>query len=232
MINGKIFTFVSPKSNESAAVNLCSQIPIVLRPVETIEELFPLLSDPTYHTDFVAVCLDSLKKSNNDIDMFNVLLTLDTLIKSTVRRVSGSDRPQRRDTKIILLVTEKEDVKLIRQVLNLPYIYAVAKVLEREEQVSDVIEYVKKLSNGEITHDPDILERLKSKKKSQERKNGQIYLTNRQEQVLNLIQNRGASNKTIAKILGLSESTVKLHMGAILKKYGVKNRTQLALFSK
>jgi DNA-binding NarL/FixJ family response regulator len=59
-----------------------------------------------------------------------------------------------------------------------------------------------------------------------------ISLTPRQEQVLELICSRGSSNKNIARILHLSESTVKLHIGAILKKYGLTNRTQLALFAK
>ena len=57
-------------------------------------------------------------------------------------------------------------------------------------------------------------------------------MTPRQEQIHTLISTRGASNKVIAKTLNISESTVKLHVSAVLKKYGVKNRTQLALFSK
>ena len=64
------------------------------------------------------------------------------------------------------------------------------------------------------------------------KKTSEISLTFRQEQVFNLIKERGCSNKVIAKLLGIGESTVKLHMGAILKKYGAKNRTQLAIFSK
>lgn len=56
-------------------------------------------------------------------------------------------------------------------------------------------------------------------------------LTPRQRQILALISKRGSSNKVIAKTLNISESTVKLHLGNIFKKYGVRNRTQLALFS-
>ena len=59
----------------------------------------------------------------------------------------------------------------------------------------------------------------------------EIKLTVRQSQVLALVGNRGLSNKKIATILGISESTVKIHMSAILKEYGVRNRTQLALAS-
>jgi DNA-binding NarL/FixJ family response regulator len=56
-----------------------------------------------------------------------------------------------------------------------------------------------------------------------------IYLTDRQKQVLALVCNRGLSNKKIAQILHITESTVKVHISAILKEYGVRNRTQLAL---
>lgn len=56
-----------------------------------------------------------------------------------------------------------------------------------------------------------------------------VALTARQTQVLNLVCNRGLSNKKIAQVLKISESTVKVHMSAILKEYGVRNRTQLAL---
>lgn len=58
-----------------------------------------------------------------------------------------------------------------------------------------------------------------------------IALTDRQMQVFKLITERGSSNKAIAKSLGISESTVKLHLTEIFKKYGVRNRTQLAVFS-
>jgi DNA-binding NarL/FixJ family response regulator len=58
-----------------------------------------------------------------------------------------------------------------------------------------------------------------------------IKLTARQQQIYSLVSTRGASNKVIAKTLNISESTVKLHVSAILKKYGVRNRTQLAVFA-
>ena len=56
-----------------------------------------------------------------------------------------------------------------------------------------------------------------------------IRLTDRQQQVCDLICNRGLSNKQIARALSLSESTVKIHVSAIMRAHGVRNRTQLAL---
>jgi DNA-binding CsgD family transcriptional regulator len=59
-----------------------------------------------------------------------------------------------------------------------------------------------------------------------------VHLTPRQKEVLELIANRGLSNKQIARVMGISESTVKIHVSAIMKAYCVRNRTQLALMKK
>lgn len=56
-----------------------------------------------------------------------------------------------------------------------------------------------------------------------------IHLTARQKQVMDLVCHRGLPNKVIANMLHITESTVKIHISAILKEYGVRNRTQLAL---
>jgi len=53
-------------------------------------------------------------------------------------------------------------------------------------------------------------------------------LTERQMDVLHLLSN-GESNKAIARKLGLSEHTIKIHISAIFKALGVNNRTAAAL---
>ena len=58
-----------------------------------------------------------------------------------------------------------------------------------------------------------------------------ITLTTQEAKVLALVQ-QGASNKQIAKYLNLAESTVKLHMGKLLKKHCAHNRFQLAAFTR
>ena len=55
-------------------------------------------------------------------------------------------------------------------------------------------------------------------------------LTQRQMGVLALI-GQGLSNRDIADRLRISEGTVKVHVGAILKTLGVSNRTQAALLA-
>ncbi|MCF2134393.1 response regulator transcription factor [Mycetohabitans endofungorum] len=48
-------------------------------------------------------------------------------------------------------------------------------------------------------------------------------LSPRQEQILRLVH-MGATNKSIARALGISEGTVKIHLGAIFEKLGATNR--------
>jgi DNA-binding NarL/FixJ family response regulator len=55
-----------------------------------------------------------------------------------------------------------------------------------------------------------------------------IHLTNRQQVVLSLLM-RGKSNKEIARLLSISEGTIKIHCMAIYRQLGVKNRTQAAM---
>jgi DNA-binding NarL/FixJ family response regulator len=53
-------------------------------------------------------------------------------------------------------------------------------------------------------------------------------LTDRQMDVLHLLSN-GESNKVIARKLGISEHTIKIHISAIFKALGVNNRTAAAI---
>jgi DNA-binding NarL/FixJ family response regulator len=53
-------------------------------------------------------------------------------------------------------------------------------------------------------------------------------ITHRQFDILSCIS-RGHSNKQIARELGLSENTVKVHVSAMLKSLGLSNRTQAGI---
>ena len=55
-------------------------------------------------------------------------------------------------------------------------------------------------------------------------------LTPRQTHVLQLLQ-QGFPNKVIATKLGMTESTVKVHVRQIMRRLGAKNRTEAALLA-
>jgi DNA-binding NarL/FixJ family response regulator len=57
---------------------------------------------------------------------------------------------------------------------------------------------------------------------------GGADLTTRQKQVLDFLR-QGYSNKAIARMLNISDQTVKVHARRIMRKFGVANRTQLAI---
>lgn len=57
---------------------------------------------------------------------------------------------------------------------------------------------------------------------------GECKLTRREEEVLRLLV-QGRPNRQIAEALGLDETTVKAHLGRIMRKLGVRNRIALSM---
>jgi DNA-binding NarL/FixJ family response regulator len=99
-----------------------------------------------------------------------------------------------------------------------------------EHPISEVNKAMKYLGSGIAYWPKHIIDELPGNVKILPNTD-KVTLTPRQEQVFRLIVERGSSNKAIAKSIGISESTVKLHLTEIFKKYGVRNRTQLVVFS-
>jgi DNA-binding NarL/FixJ family response regulator len=57
-----------------------------------------------------------------------------------------------------------------------------------------------------------------------------VALTLREVEVLRLIA-AGATNREIARRLGVSEGTVKNHVSSILSRLGLRDRTQAAIYA-
>lgn len=60
---------------------------------------------------------------------------------------------------------------------------------------------------------------------------GGVFLSQRQVNVLEQL-NQGLSNKQIAHNLGVAEPTIKMHVSALLRAFGVQNRVQVLLRAK
>jgi two-component system nitrate/nitrite response regulator NarL len=71
---------------------------------------------------------------------------------------------------------------------------------------------------------------LRSKGRSDKCDSLRNPLTPRENEILGCLT-EGASNKLIARQLGISEATVKIHVKALVRKIGVQNRTQAALWA-
>lgn len=79
---------------------------------------------------------------------------------------------------------------------------------------------------------PIISSKVKASMKLYQREKTEIVLTTRQRQILHLVCLRGLSNKVIGTVLHISESTVKSNISIIMRKYGVRSRTQLVVMYK
>jgi DNA-binding NarL/FixJ family response regulator len=130
--------------------------------------------------------------------------------------------------KIAVIVRKNTPLKLVKDLQRLDVQGIVLDY--RDYVIEDTVMAVNALINGIPYWPKEILRALPGAVKKPTKPKS-IELTHRQQQVLKLIQERGASNKVIAKSLGITESTVKLHVTEIFKKYGVRNRTQLAVFA-
>ncbi len=197
--------------------------------------LFSRLVDPDYHLDFLLIDIDEILDSK-DFNLYEFIDTIRTLIScSMTYEHSGPDTPDQppglvsRRTQIVAMVGLDTPIDVIRQVQKISAVAALALRLGPGITYHDVDAAAENFIQGNNIVPPKIAARLRGGRRSRST-GASITLTPRQTQILDLVTTRGASNKSIAKTLKISESTVKLHVSAILKKYGCRNRTQLAVF--
>jgi NarL family two-component system response regulator LiaR len=143
----------------------------------------------------------------------------------------GAMRELRRlmpEVRVIVLTSFLDDDRL------LPAIHAgAAGYLLKDVEPAELARAVRAAHAGEAMLDPAAAARLveavaggQTSPAAEERER----LTRREREVLELIA-QGRSNKRIALELGISEKTVKAHVGRLLAKLGVADRTQAALLA-
>ena len=126
-------------------------------------------------------------------------------------------------TRVIVLTSFAEDDRL------LPAIQAgAAGYLLKNVQPKELARAVRAAHAGEALIDPVVAARLVEAIAQPPGEEPRDELTPREREVLELI-GRGMSNKRIALELGVSEKTVKTHVGHLLAKLGVADRTQAAM---
>jgi DNA-binding NarL/FixJ family response regulator len=124
---------------------------------------------------------------------------------------------------VIVLTSYAQDDRL------LPAIQAgAAGYLLKDAEPREIARAVRAAHAGEALLDPAIAARLVAAIAQPAGERPTQRLTPREREVLALI-GRGLPNKRIARELGVSEKTVKTHVGHVLAKLGVTDRTQAAL---
>jgi NarL family two-component system response regulator LiaR len=132
-------------------------------------------------------------------------------------------REARSQTRVIVLTSFGDDDKL------LPAVRAgAAGYLLKSAPPQEVVRAIRAAHEGDAVIDPKAAGRLLE---ALAREPAATHpLTPRERDVLTCVC-RGMSNKQIARELGLAEKTVKTHVGHILAKLGVTDRTQAALLA-
>jgi len=193
-----------------AVIDILSKSKISVTPSPSWADLMVKLQNLEDQKLLIVFRLDFLERKNMMID--EVLTMLSSLTKFVV---------DTKDVKIAVVVPKKCDSYLISK-LKRNNVLGIIPGLRFFEQIHSIEAY-RCLQQG-LSHWPAIAIRQQRIVPKNE-----IDLTARQYEIFNLVAKRGLSNKKIAEMLSISEDTVKGHVGTILKLYGVRNRTQLAL---
>jgi DNA-binding NarL/FixJ family response regulator len=149
------------------------------------------------------------------------------LVMPKVDGVEAMQRLRRRGSasRVIVLTSFADDER------RLPAIQAgAAGYLLKNVQPKELVRAVRAAHDGEVLLDPGVAARLVDAIAQRPGEEPAGQLTQREREVLELI-GRGLSNKRIALELGVSEKTVKTHVGHVLAKLGVADRTQAALYA-
>ena len=129
------------------------------------------------------------------------------------------------ESRVIVLTSFLDDERL------LPAVQAgAAGYLLKNSEPAELVRAIRAAHGGETIIDPTVASRLVQAIADGRRSAADQALTRREREVLELIA-RGRSNKRIAFELGISEKTVKTHVGHVLAKLGVSDRTQAALLA-
>lgn len=139
---------------------------------------------------------------------------------------------KRPETKIVMLTVSEDDEDLFNAVRAGAMGYLLKNV-EPDRLVSSV----HKVAKGEATVSASLTDRIfaefrtmSSERQSQPQESPKDLLSNREREILIHIS-QGESNKEIANLLNIAESTVKIHVQNILKKLNLNSRVQAAVFA-
>jgi NarL family two-component system response regulator LiaR len=140
----------------------------------------------------------------------------------------GAMRELRRrvpESRVIVLTSFADDERLLGAIRA-----GAAGYLLKNAEPQEVVRAVRAASAGQTLLDPAVAARVVESIADRDQVAGAESLTPREREVLRLIA-RGRSNKLIARELGIAEKTVKTHVGHVLAKLGVTDRTQAAVIA-
>jgi DNA-binding CsgD family transcriptional regulator len=183
------------------------------------------------YVDISATWNELMGKFNPDIEF--VAIHVDTLADRKLT-VAGWDRIMRANITMVQSLYPVDVRVVIRKTTPYSIIKQLQKssvhgiLLDYDEYNISLVSYAIDQQLSKTAHWPeDIINALPGHKS----KDPAIpkTLTDKQEQVLNLLATKGFSNREIGDAMSISENTVKNHIAAIMKLYGLHKRAQLIM---
>ena len=137
----------------------------------------------------------------------------------------GELRDEVPDARVIVLTSFGDDDRLFAALRA-----GAAGFLLKDTEPPDIVAAIRSAHAGQSPLSPATATRVVEELARGGRPRATDLLTPRELDVLRLIA-RGRSNKRIALELGVAEKTVKTHVGHVLAKLGLTDRTQAALYA-
>jgi DNA-binding NarL/FixJ family response regulator len=130
-------------------------------------------------------------------------------------------------TKIVMLTSSPEEADLFEAIKS-----GACGYLLKTLQSAELLDYLVGLERGELPVAREIAGKLLHEfaRQAAESAAEAEALTARQRQVLTLVA-QGLTNQEIGRTLGLSEHTVKYHLGQIIQQLHLKNRAQAVAYA-
>lgn len=225
----KLITLVTKYESRATCQMLCDRLNTEFLELTCTQKLFRILPNPNFYTNAIVIDIEMLT-GYPSVTLLDLVMCLKTVISCKVLT-----DPITCMIPIGISVTLENtvaDPTIIKDILRTGFVtglYPAGDAFTLEEKVT-ALEHLLEHK----LHIPEKINKILHEKKKTPKKTviNEIKLTPRQQQIQDLIIDKGASNKLIARMLNISESTVKLHMTQILRKHGLTNRTQLALFAR
>ena len=134
------------------------------------------------------------------------------------------------DTAVVILTKFDEDEKLFSAIRA-----GASGYVLKDSAVPEIKLAIQEAARGESHLNPSLVSRVLEEfnrvgQAAAQRKQAFAELTRRELEVLEMIAS-GKRNKAIADAFFISEKTVKTHVGAVLRKLQLNDRTQAALFA-
>ena len=148
----------------------------------------------------------------------------------TATRLIKAETP---DTMIVMLTVDQQDERLFESIKS-----GASGYLLKSSRASQLLGHLGQLAEGQAALSPGLADKIleqfarmgRQLESNSAQREGTADLTARQHEILTLIA-QGMTYEEMGKTLGLTERTIRYHMGEIIQQLHLKNRSQVIAYA-